>query len=223
MTPKSPNILLLGAPGVGKGTQAKLIEAELNYARLDTGSLIRSAIAQKTELGLKAEAYVKEGMLVPDELIIGFVLAELLRLKETGKPFLLDGFPRNLAQAEALNRMLEEQSLSLDWVLEIEVDTGKLTDRIIGRRLCSDKACGTVYHLKYSPPKQEGVCDRCGSLLFQRDDDKSDVVSKRLDSYKHETMPLIDYYLKQAKLQKIDGDQSPQEVFAEIRDKLSSL
>lgn len=206
------NLLLVGPPGAGKGTQAQWLSESFDLAKIDTGNLIRQAIKEENALGQEAKKYVSEGKLIPDELVINLILAELKKVKESGKSFLLDGFPRNIAQAEALDKALQEQQLKLDSVISISLDTKKLVERITGRRICTNKACGAVYHTVFSPPKQENICDKCGSALYQRDDDKEELVEARLQTYHKETAPLIAFYQNKKLLHEVDGNQPMEEV-----------
>jgi adenylate kinase len=215
------NILLLGPPGAGKGTQAQFLAKQFNLARIDTGSLIRTAIQTGSELGLKAKEFVGSGKLVPDQLVIDLILSELSKAKEAGQNFLLDGFPRNVAQAEALDVALQQNSLILNNALEVKVDFDKLVERITGRRICTNKACNTVYHLKFSPPKQENICDLCGSPLYQRDDDRAELVKARLETYQTETLPLVAFYKNKGNLLEVNGNQSTEAVSQEILTKLA--
>ncbi|HEY9886161.1 MAG TPA: adenylate kinase [Vampirovibrionales bacterium] len=211
------NLLLVGPPGAGKGTQAALLCEELSLERIDTGSLIRAAIKEGSPLGIQAKDYVSKGQLVPDELIIGLILDVLQQVKDKGSKFLLDGFPRNLVQAEALASALEEKDLLLDKVIAISVDEGKLVERITGRRICTNKACNAVYHTVFSPSKDGDLCEKCGSATYQRDDDKEELVTARLNTYNRETQPLLTYYQQKGILLNIDGNKAPSEVFKDIK------
>jgi|694.fasta_scaffold11580_10 adenylate kinase len=206
------NLLLLGPPGAGKGTQAQFLAQKFNLQKIDTGNLIRGAIKAGTALGIEAKEYVEAGKLIPDNLVIGLILSELKQITDANKNFLLDGFPRNLAQAEALDKALLESNLSLDKVIEITLDSNKLLERITGRRICTNKACGAVYHLEFHPPQKENICDLCGSDLYQRDDDKAELVKSRLETYQRETLPLTEFYLQKGNLIKIDGNNSQEQV-----------
>ena len=168
----SKNTLLIGPPGAGKGTQALYLANKFNLARIDTGTLIRQAIKENNELGQKAKSFVAEGKLIPDDLVLALIVSEIKQAQIKEQDFLLDGFPRNLVQAEGLEEILRANNLSLDFVLCIEVDTNKLLERITGRRICTNKDCNAVYHLKFSAPKKDNICDLCDSQLYQRDDDK---------------------------------------------------
>ena len=203
------NIILLGPPGCGKGTQAKKISEKYGLAHVSTGDLLRKAVKEKTELGLKAKEYMDKGKLGPDELVL-----ELIKPSLSGD-VILDGFPRNLNQAVMLKKIFEA-----DVVLNINVDFRILVKRLTGRRSCR---CGAVYHVEYNPPKKENVCDKCNSGLYQRDDDREDVVIKRLETYKKETAPLTEYYSKKNKLKTVDGNGSIDETFMKICEKLNNV
>ncbi len=207
-------LILLGAPGVGKGTQGALISKEYGIPQISTGDILRSEVKNETELGKKAKAYMEKGELVPDDVIIE-MMEKRIKEDDCKNGFILDGFPRTVAQAEAFDRMLAKNGLELDKVILIDVPEEEIIDRLTGRRICPN--CGAVYHIKNNPPKVEGVCDRCGSKLIQRDDDREDVVRKRLEVYKKSTMPLIDYYTRTSKLVKVDGTGDIEEIFARIK------
>jgi adenylate kinase len=202
-------IILLGAPGAGKGTQAAMLSDKLNLVQVASGDLFRQALRDETELGLKAKAYMDKGQLVPDEITIAMVL-ERLAAPDCVNGAILDGFPRNLQQAEALDKALEERSQIIDKVVYIAVLEGELLKRLSGRWICRD--CQTPYHEVDSPPKVAGKCDRCGGKLYQRDDDKPETVKKRLEVYFAETSPLIGYYTSAGKLLEINGVGEPVEV-----------
>ena len=195
-------IILLGAPGAGKGTQAVMLADELNLVQVASGDLFRQALRDETELGLKAKAYMDKGQLVPDEITIQMVL-ERLSAPDCTNGAILDGFPRNLQQAEALDKALEEQSKLINKVVYIAVSEGELLKRLSGRWICRN--CQTPYHEVDSPPKVAGKCDRCGGELYQRDDDNVETIKKRLEVYFAETSPLIDYYTSTGKLLEING------------------
>jgi len=203
------NIILLGPPGCGKGTQAKKISERYGLAHVSTGDLLRKAVAEKTSLGLKAKEYMDKGKLGPDEIVL-----ELVKQSLSGD-VILDGFPRNLNQAVMLKKNFEA-----DVVLNINVDFRVLVKRLTGRRICR---CGAVYHVEYNLSEKEGVCDKCNSGLYQRDDDKEEVVVKRLETYKKETSPLIEYYSKKNKLKTVDGNGSIDETFIKICEKLNNI
>ncbi|AEA47102.1 adenylate kinase [Archaeoglobus veneficus] len=207
------NLILLGPPGSGKGTQAKLIVEKYGIPQISTGDMLREAVAKGTELGKKAKEYMDKGQLVPDEVVIGIV-KERLKQPDCDKGFILDGFPRTIAQAEALDKMLEELGKKIDAVINIQVPEEEVVKRIVNRRSCRN--CGAVYHLIYKPPKEEGKCDKCGGELYQRDDDKEDTVRARYQVYREQTEPLIDYYQKKGLLYNIDGTKSIDDVFKDI-------
>ncbi len=214
------NIILLGPPGGGKGTQAKKIVEKYGIPHIATGDILREAVAKGTELGKKAKEYMDRGELVPDEIVIGIV-KERLKQPDCEKGFLLDGFPRTLRQAEALDDMLNELGKSINAVIYIDVPEEEVVKRIAYRRTC--KNCGAVYHLIYAPPKEEGKCDKCGGELYQRDDDKEEVVRQRFKVYMENTAPLIDYYEKKGLLYRVDGTKSIDEVFAQIEEILQKI
>jgi adenylate kinase len=207
------NIALLGPPGAGKGTQAIRISHRFGLPHISTGDMFRRAVADKTELGLEAKGYMNRGELVPDEVVIGIV-KQRLDEPDCAKGFLLDGFPRNVAQAEALEAALAGNNKEIDKVLNIEVGQEELIRRLTGRRTC--RACGKVYHLIFSPPRAETVCDVCGGELWQREDDAEDTVRNRLEVYRRETAPLIEYYAPRGRLVSIDGEQPVDKVFGDI-------
>jgi len=197
------NLVLLGPPGAGKGTQANLLESSRSLVKLSTGDMLRAAVAAGTELGRKAGEIMERGELVPDDLVIGLI-AERLDAEKNGKGFILDGFPRTIAQAEALDRLFKERGKKVDRVIVMEVDDEALVRRIAGRFACAN--CGEGYHDLYKLPKVKGVCDRCGSTEFvRRKDDNEEVVRARLKAYHAQTEPLIDYYTRQGKVRAVDG------------------
>ncbi len=214
------NLILLGPPGSGKGTQAKLIVEKYGIPQISTGDMLREAVAKGTELGKEAKKYMDAGQLVPDEVVIGIV-KERLQQPDCEKGFILDGFPRTIAQAEALDKILEEMGKKIDAVINIQVPEEEVVKRIVNRRTC--KNCGAVYHLIYNPPKEDNKCDKCGGELYQRDDDKEETVRKRYQVYKEQTEPLVEYYAKKGILYNIDGTKSIEEVFAEIDSILQKL
>ncbi|NBD28290.1 adenylate kinase [Paenibacillus glycinis] len=207
------NILFMGPPGAGKGTQAERIVETFNIPHISTGDAFRLAMKQGTPLGQKAKEFVDQGLLVPDEITNGIV-RERLQLEDCNEGFLLDGFPRTLQQAEALDVMLAEMGRSIDHVVNLKVDRGLLLARLTGRRIC--KSCGSTYHVMFNPPKQEGVCDKCGGELYQRSDDTEAKVGTRLDEYISKTAPLLDYYASKAVLREVDGEKEIDEVTADI-------
>ena len=212
-------IILLGPPGAGKGTQAAGIVEKYNIPHISTGDIFRKNIKEGTELGKKAKGFIDQGLLVPDELTVGLV-TDRISQPDCEKGFMLDGFPRNVAQAEQLDKYLKEVDISLDKVVNIEVDKDILVGRAVGRRIC--KSCGATYHVEFNPPKADGVCDVCGGELYQRADDNEETVSKRIQVYLDETKPLVDYYSKEGIIANINGEQSIDKVFADIVDALGS-
>ena len=210
------SIILFGAPGAGKGTQSALLVEKLGMTQISTGDLFRAAIKNKTELGVKAQSYMDKGQLVPDSIVIGMV-EEVL--KSGVKNFILDGFPRTVPQAEALDELLKKLSLSVSKAIFLEVPRTELMSRLTGRRVC--KNCGAVYHIVNKPSKNEGVCDNCGGQVVQRNDDKTEVVGARLDVYDQYTSPLKDYYTKAHKYVEIDGNRDTETVFSEIKKLIS--
>ena len=207
-------IIMLGAPGAGKGTQAKKIAAKYGIPHISTGDMFRAAIKEGTELGKLAKSYMDKGALVPDEVTIGIVKERLLK-DDCKKGFLLDGFPRNVLQAEALDSFMKEQGISLDAVLDVNVDASILIRRIVGRRIC--KTCGATYHIDFNKPKKEGICDNCGTPLIQRADDTIETAGSRLEVYDKQTAPLLAYYEKQNLLKTVNGDQELNKVFEDIK------
>ena len=199
------NLILLGAPGAGKGTQAEILCERLNIPTISTGNMIREAMKSGTEMGLKAKEYAENGKLVPDEVVIGIV-DERLRMDDCANGFILDGFPRTIPQAEALDRM----GIAIDRVVDINVPDEVITRRVSGRRACLD--CGSTYHIETKKPQVEGICDRCGSTLVQRKDDLPETVLERLHVYHAQTEPLRDYYAAAGKLLVVDGQQGIQEI-----------
>ncbi|MBP1173227.1 adenylate kinase [Paenibacillus peoriae] len=198
------NILIMGPPGAGKGTQADVIVKEFGIPHISTGDAFRLAMKQGTPIGIKAKEYIDKGELVPDDVTIGIV-EERLQQPDCKKGFLLDGFPRTLTQAEALDQILGRLNTKLDDVINLKVDSDNLLARITGRRVC--KSCGTSYHIVFNPPKVEGICDKDGGELYQRPDDNEDSVRTRLDEYSNKTAPLLTFYENQNLLRHIDGEQ----------------
>lgn len=198
------NILIMGPPGAGKGTQADVIVKEFGIPHISTGDAFRLAMKQGTPIGIKAKEYIDKGELVPDDVTIGIV-EERLQQPDCKKGFLLDGFPRTLAQAEALDQILGRLNKKLDDVINLKVDSDNLLARITGRRVC--KSCGTSYHIVFNPPKVEGICDKDGGELYQRPDDNEDSVRTRLEEYSNKTAPLLTFYENQNLLRHIDGEQ----------------
>ncbi len=206
-------VVLLGPPGAGKGTQAKFIKDTYQVPHISTGDIFRANLKAGTELGLKAKAYMDKGELVPDQLTVEIVLDKLAS-PDCKNGFLLDGFPRNVYQAEAMDNYLKENNLKLDAVLNIEVDKSVLVERAVGRRICRD--CGATYHISFNPAKAEGECDLCHGELYQRADDNAETVENRIDVYQKQTAPLIDYYSEQDVVINIDGLQAIEDVTKSI-------
>mgnify|MGYP001945835415 FL=1 len=206
-------LVLLGPPGAGKGTQASAIISKYSIPHISTGDIFRANIKNGTELGKQVEAYMNKGLLVPDELVVSIVKDRLTE-EDCKDGFLLDGFPRTVNQAEALDEELKKMNLKLDKVVNIQVGKEILIERAIGRRIC--KNCGATYHIKFNPPKEENICDKCGGKLHQRDDDKVETVEKRIEVYHEQTKPLIEYYDKKGLLLNVDGTKPVEEVFNEI-------
>lgn len=206
-------LILFGAPGAGKGTQADVLTTELSLPHVASGDLFRAALAQGTELGKLAQSYMQRGELVPDEVTIRMI-KERLDKPDCASGCLLDGFPRTLAQAEALDAMMTASGKQIDKVLYIKVSNEELIRRLAGRWIC--RSCQTPYHTVFNPPKATGVCDRCGGELYQRADDTPEAVKNRLDVYAGQTSPVIDYYRRQAKLIEINGEQAVDNVAKEI-------
>ena len=197
-------LIMLGAPGAGKGTQAKVISEKYGIPHISTGDIFRANIKNETELGLKAKAYMDQGLLVPDELVVDLV-ANRFENDDCKNGFVLDGFPRTIPQAVALDSALEKMDVKIDFAVDVDVPDEAITKRMSGRRACV--GCGSTYHVVTIPPTVEGICDRCGGALIQRDDDKEETVLKRLDVYHAQTQPLIDYYKAKNVLASIDGDR----------------
>ncbi len=213
------NIILFGPPGAGKGTQSALLVQRLSMLQISTGDLFRAAIKNKTPLGVKAKSFIDKGELVPDTVTIGMV-AEVFD-KLDGKNFILDGFPRTLAQARALDDLLSEHHMSVGRAIFLEVDQEELIERLTGRRIC--KNCGAVYHVRNSPPKVEGKCDKCGeSALYQREDDKEEVIKTRFAAYTRDTLPLVDYFKGKGAYLGVDGMRDSEVVFSEIKRALTN-
>lgn len=212
-------IILMGPPGAGKGTQAEKLVELYQIPHISTGDMFRKAQKDGTELGLKAKSYMDQGQLVPDEVTVGIV-KERLAEDDCKDGFLLDGFPRTVQQADALDGILKELGMELDRVVNIEVDKSFLVDRLTGRRVC--RACGATFHVTNKAPKVEGVCDKCGGELYQRNDDTVETVSNRLDVYAAQTAPLIDYYQSKGVMSSIDGSKSMEDVLAAIRTALGN-
>ncbi len=211
------NIILLGPPGAGKGTQAKMLVDEFGLPHISTGDMFRAAISQGTELGIKAKAYMDSGQLVPDEVTIGIV-RDRLAASDCEAGFLLDGFPRTVPQAQALQKILNGLGYKLDAAVNIEVDDGAIIARMVGRRVC--RQCGATYNIQFNAPRAEGKCDQCGGELYQRSDDSEATVANRLKVYAEQTEPLLDYYQQQGQVLTVNGNQDMTKVFGEIYNSL---
>ncbi len=211
-------LLIMGRPGAGKGTQAFTIKNYYNIPHISTGDMFRDAIKNGTQLGNTAKSYMDKGLLVPDEVTIGLV-RERLSQKDCENGFLLDGFPRNVSQAEELDKILKDLNVKLDAVLDVNVDPQILIRRIVGRRVC--KNCGATFHIEFNKPKKDGICDNCGSALVQRNDDTEATAGSRLQVYDESTAPVLAYYKKQGLLKTVNGDQAVDKVFDDIKVALS--
>jgi adenylate kinase len=210
----SVRVGFLGPPGAGKGTQARDLAREWGVLHLATGDVLREAVAAGTSLGITAKGYMDRGALVPDDVIIGLV-GERLGARDAATGFIVDGFPRTIAQAEAFAKLLKDMGQTLDAVVYFEVSEGELLRRLTGRRVCRN--CGRTYHLTSSPPKREGVCDVCGGELYQREDDREATVRNRLEVYRRQTEPLLDYYRQRNQLVTVSGEGSVEAIRASIR------
>ena len=206
-------IIMLGAPGAGKGTQAKMIAEKYSVPHVSTGDIFRANIKNGTELGKEAKKYMDQGLLVPDELTVKILLDRVAN-EDCKNGYVLDGFPRTIPQAEVLDEALTKLGEKIDFAIDVDVPDENIIRRMGGRRACV--TCGATYHIEHVPPKQEGICDKCGSELILRDDDKPETVKKRLDVYHEQTQPLIDYYTKAGILKSVDGTQHMDDVFAAI-------
>jgi adenylate kinase len=207
------NLVLMGLPGAGKGTQAERIVDKYDIPHISTGDMFRAAMKEETELGLQAKSFIDKGELVPDEVTIGIV-RERLGKNDCQKGFLLDGFPRTVAQADALEGILSDLNKQIDYVINIQVNKDILMERLTGRRIC--KQCGATYHLVFNPPANEGKCDKCGGELYQRADDNEETVANRLEVNLQQTQPLLDFYNEKGYLRNIDGEQDIDKVFNDV-------
>ncbi len=214
------NFVLLGAPGAGKGTQAEIMKARLNLEHLSTGDILRAEMKAGSELGKKAKQFVESGSLVPDDLIISMIKAKLQDLDSSKNGFILDGFPRTVAQSEALDKMLGELDMKIDYVLYFDVDWEVVKERLLGRRVC--RQCGAIYHIKNKPPKVEGRCDICGGELYQRKDDTEEVIKNRFEVYKEQTAPVVDFYKTKGILKAIDSNVSAEDTYRQIEELLKN-
>lgn len=217
---KNVRIVLVGPPGAGKGTQARALQQTLSIPQISTGDLLREAVREGTPLGRQAQSYMDKGELVPDQLVTAMV-AERLRRADCAGGFILDGFPRTIAQAEALASELSHHKEQLDAVISVNVPRAELIERLSGRRVCSQ--CGAMYHERFDPPQRAGVCNRCQGTLYQRSDDNPETVNARLEVYERATAPLLSYYRGKGLLHEIDGSGTPEEVFRRIRVTLESV
>lgn len=206
-------LVLLGAPGAGKGTQAKKLTEKYTIPQISTGDILRKAVADGTSLGKEAKSYMDKGELVPDSVVIGLVKERIVR-DDCKNGYILDGFPRNTSQAEVLDKVLADMKAPLDTALSVDVEKNDLMKRLTGRRTC--KGCQQMYNVHFSPPKKERVCDKCGGELYQRDDDKEETIKNRLDIYEKSTVPLIDYYSKKGILKSVNGIGSIDEIFNNV-------
>ena len=212
-------IIMLGAPGAGKGTQAKKIAAKYGIPHISTGDIFRANIKNGTELGKKAKTYMDQGLLVPDELVVDLVV-DRVNQDDCENGYVLDGFPRTIPQAEALTEALEKMGQKVDFAIDVNVPDENIVKRMGGRRVCV--TCGATYHMVYAPTKKEGICDTCGGELILRDDDKPETVQKRLNVYHDQTQPLIDYYTSQGILRTVDGTVDIDDVFRAITEFLGA-
>lgn len=210
---KFMKLIMLGAPGAGKGTQAKKIAAKYQIPHISTGDIFRANIKAGTELGMKAKSYMDQGQLVPDEVTIGMLLDRISQ-NDCQNGYVLDGFPRTIPQAESLTAALKERGEKMDYAVNVDVPDANIVERMSGRRACL--GCGATYHIVYNAPKAEGICDACGEKLVLRDDDKPETVQKRLSVYHEQTQPLIDYYKQEGILAEVDGTQDMEKVFQDI-------
>ncbi len=209
------NLILLGGPGAGKGTQAKMLIEKFKIPQISTGDILRAAVKEGTEMGKKAKEYMDAGKLVPDEVVIG-IIEDRLKQSDAKQGFILDGFPRTVPQAEALDKTLAKLSSKIDHVVSIDVDEEALVTRLTGRRTCKNQACGQMFHVQFTPPKKEGICDKCGSELYQRDDDNETTVRSRLATYNQATKPLIDYYAQKGLVRQVKGVGGISDIFNTI-------
>jgi adenylate kinase len=206
-------LIFLGPPGAGKGTQADKLSSMMDIPHISTGDIFRNAIKTGTPLGLKAKSFMDKGLLVPDDIVVGIV-EERLKMPDCEKGFILDGFPRTVPQAEALDNVLKATNTNLYAVINVEVSEDELIERLTGRRICGK--CGATYHMKFNPPKDTAKCDECDGELVQRDDDKLETVKKRLNVYDQQTQPLIDYYKNTGLLKTVNGEKDIEQVFQDI-------
>jgi adenylate kinase len=213
-------VVLLGPPGAGKGTQAKLLQEEFGAVQISTGDILRKAVADQTPLGKEAAGFISSGALVPDSVIVNLV-AERLKEKDCEKGFLLDGFPRTIPQAQSLDEILAKMGLDLNCVLSVQVPQSVIIERLAGRRTC--RKCGAMFHVAFNAPKREAVCDRCGGELYQRDDDKEQTIANRLQVYDNQTAPLANYYRERGLLREIDGVGKIDQIRARVIEALGDI
>ena len=206
-------LILLGPPGAGKGTQAKMLNEKFRRPQISTGNILRKSIQNGTELGNRAKIFMNAGKLVPDDVVIGLIKERIVE-EDCQAGFILDGFPRTIVQAERLTETLDEMCLSIDVVVDFEVESEELVSRLTGRSTCLD--CGAMFHRTSCPPLKVGVCDSCKGELYQREDDKEDTIKKRLEVYEHETAPLKEYYRKQGNLKTVQGSGTVEEIFSRV-------
>ena len=206
-------LILLGPPGAGKGTQAKMLNEKFRRPQISTGNILRKSIQNGTELGNRAKVFMNSGRLVQDDVVIGLIRERIVE-EDCRTGFILDGFPRTIIQAEKLTETLEAMDLSIDVVVDFEVDSEELVSRLTGRSTCSD--CGAMFHRTSCPPLRDGICDSCEGELYQREDDKEETIKKRLDVYEHETAPLKEYYKKQGNLKTVQGCGTVEETFSRV-------
>lgn len=206
-------LILLGPPGAGKGTQAKMLREKFRIPQISTGDILRKAVQDNTELGQQAKAFMEAGKLCQDDVVIGLIRERIVQ-EDCRKGFILDGFPRTIVQAEKLAETLKDLKLSIDAVVDFEVNDRELVNRLTGRSTCA--GCGAMYHATSRPPQKEGICDQCGGALYQREDDKEETIKKRLEVYQKETAPLKEFYRKQGNLKTAQGYGSVEEIFSQV-------
>ena len=206
-------LILLGPPGAGKGTQAKMLDEKFQKPQISTGNILRKSIQNGTELGKRAEVFMNAGKLVQDDIVIGLIRERIVE-EDCRTGFILDGFPRTIVQAEKLTETLEEMNLSIDAVIDFEVESEELLNRLTGRSTCRD--CGAMFHRASRPPLRKGVCDSCEGELYQREDDKEETIKKRLEVYQHETAPLKGYYRRQGNIKTVQGCGTVEEIFSKV-------
>jgi adenylate kinase len=217
---KGARVVLLGPPGAGKGTQAKLLQDEFGACQISTGDILRKAVAEQTALGKEAAEYIYRGALVPDDVIVNLV-AERMKERDCEKGFVLDGFPRTIPQAQGLDRILKTMGLNLNGVLSVQVPENIVIERLAGRRTC--RSCGALSHMVFNPPKKAGVCDHCGGELYQRDDDREETIANRLKVYEKQTAPLANYYRERGLLREIDGVGEVNDIRARVTKALGDV